>query len=92
MRFDALHIIHAIQFLVMALSSHSHRVRPPISCGITPCPSRALTPRRALMLSCGKRLGINFDKVGVVTRSHPSVNDTNLYTHIDSELPEPDRA
>ncbi|KAH9055010.1 Mis12-Mtw1 protein family-domain-containing protein [Lactarius vividus] len=50
------------------------------------------TPRRASMSSRGKRLSNSFDRTGVITQPHPSVNDTSLYKHIDSELPDPDRA
>ncbi|KAF8273815.1 Mis12-Mtw1 protein family-domain-containing protein [Lactarius quietus] len=50
------------------------------------------TPRRASMTSRGKRLSNSFERTGVITQPHSSVNDTSLYKHIDSELPEPDRA
>ncbi|KAI0298027.1 Mis12-Mtw1 protein family-domain-containing protein [Multifurca ochricompacta] len=50
------------------------------------------TPRRASMSSRGKRLSNSFDRAGIITQPHSSVDDASLYKHIDSELPEPDRA
>ncbi|KAI0248866.1 Mis12-Mtw1 protein family-domain-containing protein [Lactifluus subvellereus] len=50
------------------------------------------TPRRASMSSRGKRLSNSFDRAGVITQPHSSVDDASLYKHIDSELPDPDRA
>ncbi|KAI0289721.1 Mis12-Mtw1 protein family-domain-containing protein [Russula brevipes] len=50
------------------------------------------TPRRASMSSRGKRLSNSFDRAGIITQPHSSVDDASLYKHIDSELPDPDRA
>ncbi|KAN0130566.1 hypothetical protein V8E53_011652 [Lactarius tabidus] len=50
------------------------------------------TPRRASMSSCSKRLSCSLDKAGMTPQTRSSINDTSLYKHINSELPEPDRA
>lgn len=50
------------------------------------------TPRRASMSSRGKRLSNSYDRAGIITQPHSSVDDGSLYKHIDSELPDPDRA
>ncbi|KAH9990703.1 Mis12-Mtw1 protein family-domain-containing protein, partial [Russula vinacea] len=50
------------------------------------------TPRRASMTSRGKRLSNSFDRAGIITQPHSSVDDTSFYKHIDPELPDPDRA
>ncbi|KAI9511914.1 Mis12-Mtw1 protein family-domain-containing protein [Russula earlei] len=50
------------------------------------------TPRSVSMSSRGKRLSNSFDRMGIITQPHPSVDDSSLYKHIDSELPDPDRA
>ncbi|KAH9957111.1 Mis12-Mtw1 protein family-domain-containing protein [Russula dissimulans] len=50
------------------------------------------TPRMASMASRGKRLSNSFDRAGIITQPHSSVDDASLYKHIDSELPDRDRA
>ncbi|KAI0260444.1 hypothetical protein BC834DRAFT_1044616 [Gloeopeniophorella convolvens] len=54
----------------------------------------ARTPSHARRgsVSRGKRLSNSFDRTGVITQPHASVDDASLYKHIDAELPDPDRA
>ncbi|KAN0132396.1 hypothetical protein V8E53_009822, partial [Lactarius tabidus] len=50
------------------------------------------TPRRASMSSCSNRLSNSFDRAGMIPQTRSLVKDPSLYKHINSELPEPDRA
>ncbi|KAN0130575.1 hypothetical protein V8E53_011661, partial [Lactarius tabidus] len=40
----------------------------------------------------GKRLSNSFNRPGVITQAHSSVNDTSIYKRIDSSAPKPARA
>ncbi|KZT23294.1 hypothetical protein NEOLEDRAFT_1136608 [Neolentinus lepideus HHB14362 ss-1] len=48
--------------------------------------------RKSSLSMRGKRVSTAYDTSGVITQPHPSVSDSSLYKHIDTDLPEAQRA